>query len=177
MLAGVVAAGDVPQRRLGVAGGRLRQRPCAPGRPPASAARCSACTTPGSGSGRPGGRAADRCGRSPSPGRTASSARPSPGPGRNRWNQAPELGRRQHAPHQVGLHQARREEVGAVRLPAGRDVGVLARSRPGCAPRPAPAAACRRPPARSRGRTPGRTRCSDARRCGSGRSASGRTSR
>ena len=45
--------------------------------------------------------------------------------GRKRREPGAELGRRQHPPHQVRLHQARREEVRAVRLPRRRDVGVL----------------------------------------------------
>ena len=47
-------------------------------------------------------------------------------PGRNRANQARNSAGGQHAPHQVGLDQARREEVGTDGSQPGRGVGVRA---------------------------------------------------
>ena len=46
-------------------------------------------------------------------------------PGRNFLNHVVELFGRQHSPHQVGLGQAGREEIGAARLPPGWNVGIL----------------------------------------------------
>ena len=80
--------------------------------------RCSACTRPGSSSVRRGGRigvgaVGHRRGLKRAL-RLAFGA-----PGRNRGTTS-ELGGRQHPPHQVRFHQARREEVRPARLPRGR---------------------------------------------------------
>ena len=125
VLARVVAAGDVPQRRLGVAGRRRGQR--RPGRVVGRQGRRDAPHAPGPAQVQPVEVDELRVGAVRHRGRREQRLRLAPGrPRQEPREPGPELGRRQHAPHQVRLHQARREEVGPGRLPPRRGVGVLA---------------------------------------------------
>ena len=91
--------------------------------------RCCACTTPGSGSGRRGGRSAGRCGRSPSPASSSVFGSPSARPGRKRWNHVRNsAGGSTRRIRSASIRLGEKKSV-AVRLPRRRDSRRPCRSR------------------------------------------------